>query len=73
MQSHVRASLARQLAVDALVDPRTLTRYLNGMAVSPMCALRIERALRRHGLERLVYATRTSRSTSTEDDPPTAA
>ena len=48
------ASLGREIVVSALVDPRTLRRYLAHEAVSPMCATRIERALRERGLEHLV-------------------
>ena len=73
MQPQLSASLARELTVHALVDPRTLRRYLNGFVVSAMCALRIERALRKHHLERLVRAPETTTPKSTDRDPATAA
>jgi hypothetical protein len=41
----------RRIALEALVDVRTLEKYLDGARVRPLSEARIERALRMLGLE----------------------
>lgn len=52
--AQISASVAREVAVAASVDPRTLAKFLAGRDVSPMCAVRIERALRARHLHHLI-------------------
>lgn len=40
----------RQVAAQAMCDPRSVHRYLNGARLQPMMTARIERALREMGL-----------------------
>lgn len=42
----------RAIAVEAMVDPRTVVRLLGGISVRPMNAMRIKAALRRMMTER---------------------
>lgn len=56
-QAPLPASVAREVAVAASVDPRTLRRYLRGASVANMCACRISRALKERGLEHLIRST----------------
>jgi hypothetical protein len=41
----------RRIAVAAVVDPRTVDRYLRGLPVASTCGARIQEALRRLGLD----------------------
>ena len=45
------AHLLREIAVAADTDPRTVARYVAGEKIKPLCAKRIERALRARGLQ----------------------
>lgn len=49
--AHLDAHALRQVAVEAMVDPRTVARLLAGGEVRPLSAQRIRAALSRLGFE----------------------
>ena len=51
----------RKLALEALVDPRTLDRALSGQYVKPLCRTRILSALAARGLADLLPPPRHAR------------
>jgi len=58
LPKHLPAHVLRELAVAADTDPRSVAKYVMGEKVRPLCAKRIERALRVRGLQALTVAPR---------------
>lgn len=48
-KKHLEAFEVRQIAVEAMVDPRTVERVLGGRPVRPSTRARVEQALAAHG------------------------
>jgi len=64
----IRPHDLRRVAVCAVIDPRSVVKYLMGVSILEMTRLRVERGLRACGLEHLVgYATRAAATAAAND------